>query len=116
MILKTPLSTKGPVLSIVKSALSAFELEYRAYRKAADRFHTKADRRFDTTRSVLLKTEGSDQVGTPPTQSQVQSLEREALSNREAEILKLIAEGNSTNRQRIRWGSPSKLPWDIGQE
>lgn len=75
----------------VGSILAALEAEYRAYRKAADRFHAQAEKRFETLRSAVAK------LGRPG-QAAAQKPNNKPLSKREAQILQLIAEGNGTKQ------------------
>jgi DNA-binding NarL/FixJ family response regulator len=85
---------KTPTLAVVRSAAAAFEVEYRTYQKASDRFRISAEKYLDVVSPVHAK---------PPSASDSESSSRakkdqKPLSKREAQILKLIAEGSGTKQ------------------
>lgn len=100
------LHTRIAILASLKSNLAAFEAEYRAYRRAADRYHARADKRLEAIRDALSKIDkwadtDSDGARKP---GDSRKADGKPLSKRELQILKLIAEGNGTKQAAAALG------------
>ena len=81
----------------VRLQLAALEAEYRLYRKACERFHANADKRLDAMRNALSKYEKVEDGGSRQAAGMPRT-NHKALSKREIQILKLIAEGHGTKQ------------------
>jgi DNA-binding NarL/FixJ family response regulator len=93
------ISDRGPE-DLLKSTVFSLEAEYRAYRRAAERYHARAEHGFQLALNLLLESRGVVETvdgaaaGTSPAPQPQQA----SLTNRETQILKLIAAGNSTKQ------------------
>ena len=89
----------------LRTAISALEAEYRAYRQAADRFHSVAETGLVTALGLLE--EGNGNGHNPRPNGALQSAaasERDVLTNRERQVLRLIAAGHSTKQAAATLG------------
>ena len=89
--------SKDATLFEVESILYACEAEHRLFRQAADRFHGKITKHLQVLQTVLADSrtnEKSDhrKTGVSP------KTNHKRLSEREIQILKLIADGNGTKQ------------------
>jgi DNA-binding NarL/FixJ family response regulator len=89
---------------LLRSTVFSLEAEYRAYRRAAERYHARAEHGFQVALSLLLEarseldpTAGAAAAAAAGTSSAPQA-QHAILTNRETQILKLIAAGNSTKQ------------------
>src|SRR5262249_7128418 len=84
---------------LLRTTVFTLEAEYRAYRRAAERYHAKAEQGFQMALSLVLETRGeADPVvdSAATTAATAAPLPQHTiLTNRETQILKLIAAGNS---------------------
>jgi DNA-binding NarL/FixJ family response regulator len=91
---------------LLRSTVSSLEAEYQAFRRAADRYHARAESGFQLvmhllTESHIASTEKGG--GAPPAKGPVEALGVN-LTTRETQILKLIAAGHSTKQAAFLLG------------
>lgn len=89
----------------LRETVLSLEAEYRAYRRAADRYHARADSDFSRVRDILAEGEGGAKG---PTMAEANTVGSEGpaafraaahpLTARETQVLKLIAAGHSTKQ------------------
>jgi DNA-binding CsgD family transcriptional regulator len=94
------ISDRGPE-DLLRSTVFSLEAEYRAYRRAAERYHARAEHGFQLALNLLLESLGDGQPagsGTAAGTSPAPQPQHAILTNRETQILKLIAAGNSTKQ------------------
>jgi len=92
-----PSLVRDSALAEVRLHLTALEAEYRLYRRASDRFHAIADKRLEAMRNALAKSERLEDGGSRQAAGMPRT-NHKALSKREIQILKLIAEGHGTKQ------------------
>jgi DNA-binding NarL/FixJ family response regulator len=88
---------KDATLFEVESILYACEAEHRLFRQAADRFHGKIARHLHALQIVLADSKASQKSDSRKTGVSPKT-NYKRLSEREIQILKLIAEGNGTKQ------------------
>jgi DNA-binding NarL/FixJ family response regulator len=85
---------------LLRSTMVSLESEYRTYRRAAERYHTRAEQGFQLALSLLPgpPAEAEFSGGAATAASPAREPQQATLTNREIQILKLIAAGNSTKQ------------------
>jgi DNA-binding NarL/FixJ family response regulator len=93
------ISDRGPE-ELLRSTVFSLEAEYRAYRRAAERYHARAEHGFQVALNLLLEARAEVEAssGTAAGMSPAPQPQHALLTNRETQILKLIAAGNSTKQ------------------
>ena len=96
-----------PLNPDLRSAFISLEAEYRVYRRAAERYHSCAERDLEAALNLLLVVSGEREalVGADPPNGAAESEQGHArLTTRERQVLRLIAAGNSTKQAAAALG------------
>lgn len=96
--------TKDGALAAVRAAVAAFDADYRTYQKASDRFRLSAEKYLDVVSRALAKPGWAIDSGNQILSSSRTRKDHKPLSTREAQILKLIAEGHGTKQAAAAMG------------
>jgi DNA-binding CsgD family transcriptional regulator len=85
---------------LLRSTVFSLEAEYRAYKRAAERYHARAEHGFQLALNLLLESRGGAEAASAvvPAANPAPQSQHAILTNRETQILKLIAAGNSTKQ------------------
>jgi DNA-binding NarL/FixJ family response regulator len=89
--------SKDSALFEVESILYACEAEHRLFRQASDRFHGEIARHLHALQTVLADSKINEKPDSRKTDVSPKT-NHKRLSEREIQILKLIAEGNGTKQ------------------
>ncbi len=92
------LLTKNGVLATVRTAVTVFDAEYRTFQKASDHFRLSAEKCLDVVSRALSKPGWARDSDTQIPSFSRATKDHKPLSKREAQILKLIAEGYGTKQ------------------
>jgi DNA-binding NarL/FixJ family response regulator len=96
-----------PFRSELRSTFISLEAEYRVYRRAAERYHSCAERDLEVALNLLLVASGERDalVGSETVSPTVEPEQTQGrLTTRERQILRLIAAGNSTKQAAAALG------------
>ena len=90
-------NSKDSTLFEVESILNACEAEHRLFRQASDRFHAKIEKHLRALQTAVTNSQRNEKTDSRKTAAS-QKTNHKRLSEREIQILKLIAEGHGTKQ------------------
>ena len=103
MNLRSIQNSKDSTLFEVESILSACEAEHRLFRQASDRFHAKIEKHLQVLQAAIENSRRDEKTDSRKTATN-QKANHKRLSEREIQILKLIAEGHGTKQAAQQMG------------
>ena len=90
-------NSKASLFFEVESILNACEAEHRLFRQASDRFHAKVEKHLQALQAAVANSQPSNETDSRKTAASPKTNQKR-LSEREIQILKLIAEGSGTKQ------------------